>query len=104
FAGDSGPESQQKVTVSPMWYIYILETSNGQLYTGITADIARRMKEHQKGKGCRVTKVFGFKKLLYTEECMTRSEALKRESRIKTWDKKKKLALISALSPMSREY
>jgi len=29
-----------------MYYIYIIKCEGGELYTGITADIARRMREH----------------------------------------------------------
>lgn len=80
-----------------MWQVYILQTQDGRLYTGITSDIVRRMKEHQKGRGCRFTKSFGFKKLLYQETCLDRKEALRREVQIKRWPKSKKLDLIKAL-------
>ena len=78
-----------------MWVVYILQTKNKQLYTGITSDVIRRMKEHKTGKGARFTRIFGFKKLLYTESQFTRSDALKRESEIKRWPKQKKLQLIA---------
>ena len=39
-----------------MWYIYIIECKNNTLYTGITTDIDRRFKEHQKGIGSRYTR------------------------------------------------
>ncbi|KKP36278.1 MAG: hypothetical protein UR28_C0047G0001, partial [Candidatus Peregrinibacteria bacterium GW2011_GWF2_33_10] len=29
------------------YYVYILECSNKALYTGITTDLERRLKEHQ---------------------------------------------------------
>ena len=51
------------------------------------------MKAHKNGKGARFTKIFGFKKLLYSEDLPTRVEALKRESFIKTWPREKKLLL-----------
>jgi putative endonuclease len=37
------------------WYVYILECEDGTLYTGVTKDTARRLKEHQQG-GCRYTR------------------------------------------------
>src|SRR3989338_8131121 len=76
-----------------MWTVYILETQDGRLYTGITNNLERRMKAHKNGKGARFTKIFGFKKLLYSEDLPTRVEALKRESFIKTWPREKKLLL-----------
>lgn len=84
------------------WKVYILETENNQLYTGITNNIERRIKEHREGRGARFTRIFGFKKLLYTEDYPTRSEALKRESQIKTWPRDKKNALMMAQGQTSR--
>jgi len=80
-------------TMGP-WYVYILESQNKTLYTGITNNIEKRMSAHKQGKGARFTKVFGFKKLLYSEKLPGRVEAMKREAQIKRWPKKKKLALI----------
>ena len=82
--------------IRTVWHIYILETLTGQLYTGMTKDLVRRMKEHQKGKSCRFTRTFGFKKLLYTEDFPTRSKAMQRECQIKTFPRQKKLKLITA--------
>jgi len=87
----------KKATYVPeevLWKLYILETQNEQLYTGITNNIERRIKEHREGRGARFTRIFGFKRLLYTENYPTRSDALKRESQIKTWPREKKYALI----------
>jgi len=77
-----------------MWYVYILETKDGRLYTGTTNDIPHRMKEHKDGKGGRFTRSFRFKGLLYTEEHPDKSSALKREKQIQGWTRRKKLALI----------
>ncbi|MDP8266373.1 MAG: GIY-YIG nuclease family protein [Candidatus Aceula meridiana] len=80
------------------WYVYILESQKKTLYTGITNDIEKRMAAHKNGKGARFTKVFGFEKLLYSEKLDGRVEAMKREAQIKSWPKKKKLALIAGKS------
>lgn len=32
------------------WFLYVLETDAGHLYTGITTDVSRRFAEHQSGK------------------------------------------------------
>jgi putative endonuclease len=34
-----------------MWYVYIIKCRNKALYTGITDDIKRRLREHNSGKG-----------------------------------------------------
>ena len=76
------------------WQLYILETQDGRLYTGITNDIARRMAAHKSGQGARFTRSFKFKKLRYTEEHPDKSSALKREKEIQRWNRRKKLTLI----------
>ena len=78
-----------------MWYLYILETADGRLYTGITNHIKRRMAQHKEGKGAKFTRSFGFKKLLYTEKFLTKSAALKKEKQIQQLTRPQKLALIS---------
>jgi putative endonuclease len=77
------------------YFVYILECKNKSLYTGITSDLDRRMKEHFSGKGCKYTAAFKAKKLRYAEKHKTRSNASKREARIKGWTRKQKLALIN---------
>ncbi|MBN1622257.1 MAG: GIY-YIG nuclease family protein [Endomicrobiales bacterium] len=80
-----------------MWYVYILECKNRTLYTGITKNITRRIKEHKKGKGARYTRAFKVKKLIYKKACPTRSSALKCEARIKKLTRKKKLEMASGI-------
>ena len=78
-----------------MYYVYIIECKDKSLYTGITADIKRRFKEHLSGKGGAYTRARKVKKVLYTEKVKTRSLALKREHEIKGWNHQKKLLLIN---------
>lgn len=82
------------------WFVYIIETECGALYTGITTDVERRYAEHravQEG-GSRGAKYFRGRRprrLVYTEACEGRSAASKREYKIKAMSRKQKLALIS---------
>ena len=76
------------------WYIYIIECKDCLLYTGITKDLKRRVKEHNCGKGCKFTKSRAPVKLAYSEKAKSRSSALKREAAIKRLSRKKKLELI----------
>jgi len=77
-----------------MWYLYITRNQNGAFYTGITANLNRRLKEHQRGKGGKYTRRNRPQKLLYTEQFSTRDQAQARELQIKRWSRKKKQALI----------
>ena len=80
-----------------MYYVYLIECRNGAIYTGITTDIQRRFKEHSLGKGGAYTRSKKVKKVLYTEQYIDRSSALKREIQIKGWNRNKKLALINSI-------
>jgi len=75
------------------WFVYILKCKNSSLYTGITTDLTRRIKEHNFGSGSHYTKVFRPVKLIWNETHPSHSSALKREAQIKKWTRKKKLAL-----------
>ncbi|MFH1379930.1 MAG: GIY-YIG nuclease family protein [bacterium] len=77
-----------------MWYVYILECRNKSLYTGITTDIKRRFKQHQKGKAAAYTSSFKPTKIRHAEQHHSRSGALKREAEIKKLSRNKKLTLI----------
>ncbi|MBM3245617.1 MAG: GIY-YIG nuclease family protein [Candidatus Omnitrophica bacterium] len=78
------------------WFIYIVRCSDKTLYTGITTDIARRIKEHNtsKKKGAFYTRNKTPVKLVFKENAANRSKALKREREIKSFTRKEKLGLI----------
>lgn len=77
-----------------MYFLYLAQCGDKSIYTGITTDVKRRLKEHQSGIGSKYTRAKKVINILYTEQFKTRSEALKRESEIKSWDRQKKLNLI----------
>ena len=77
------------------YFVYILECSDGSLYTGITTDIDKRLIEHNTtSKGAKYTKARRPVKLLYSEPSENRSTASKREYAIKKLTRVKKLELI----------
>ncbi|TET46909.1 GIY-YIG nuclease family protein [candidate division TA06 bacterium] len=78
-----------------MWYVYIVQCNDSSLYTGITSDVKRRVEEHNKGRGGGYTNSRRPVRLVYTEQCKNRSEALKRERQINHLPRAKKLTLIS---------
>lgn len=82
--------------------MYIVETKCGKLYTGISTDVERRFKEHlavsDGEKGALGAKYFRGRQpnlVAYSERCISRSEASKREYAIKSMTRKKKLELIA---------
>ncbi|NYB73305.1 GIY-YIG nuclease family protein [Sedimentibacter hydroxybenzoicus DSM 7310] len=78
-----------------MHYIYIVECSDGSLYTGYTTDLNRRMKEHNSNTGAKYTRGRTPVSLMYFEEFSNRSDAAKRECDIKKLKREKKLLLIN---------
>jgi putative endonuclease len=61
-----------------MYTVYIIKNYDGQLYKGYTANIERRLSEHNSGKS-RWSKFRGPWKLVYYEEYQNKSDAIKRE-------------------------
>lgn len=78
------------------WGVYMIEASDGSLYTGITTDIQRRWSEHAGGKkGAKYFRGRSPKALVYFESGFCRSEATKLEAAIKKLNKPGKLRLIA---------
>lgn len=77
-----------------MWYVYILLCKDGSLYTGITNNLKKRFLDHQNGKGGNYTRSHKPVKIIYSEQLKTRSDALKREFEIKSWDRTRKIKLL----------
>jgi len=78
------------------WYVYILQCNDDSLYTGITTDLVRRVKEHNFDNqlGAKYTKARRPVTLLYSEPCENRREASQREYQIKKYSRIKKLQLL----------
>lgn len=78
-----------------MWCVYILECKDGTLYTGVTNNLERRIKQHNSGKGAKYTSIRKPVILKYFEEINDKSLAYKREYQIKQLTRKEKLKLIN---------
>ncbi|MEQ9970243.1 GIY-YIG nuclease family protein [Pectobacterium carotovorum] len=79
---------------NPHWYLYILRTVAGTLYTGITTDVSRRLNQHQTGKGAKALRGKGELTLVFHCLVGDRSDALKLEYRIKQLSKNQKERLV----------
>lgn len=77
-----------------VYFVYLLRCVDNTLYCGYTDDLEKRVKTHNRGKGAKYTRPRTPVTLVYSEEFKTKSEALKREHRIKKLSRKEKLALI----------
>jgi len=81
-----------------MFYVYILECSDGSYYTGQTNDLERRMKQHKSGTGAKYVRSRLPFQLRYTETYPSRGEAMRREIAIKKYSHNKKGDLINSAS------
>lgn len=75
------------------WIVYILLCADETLYTGITNDLSARIERHKAGKGAKYTRGRSPERVVYQEDCGSRSVALKRERAIKKLPRAAKLAL-----------
>lgn len=81
------------------YYVYILSSSTGTLYIGVTNSLERRMYEHKNKLVEGFTKKYNIDRLLYYEEFLDVNEAISREKVLKGWLRKKKLALVRTKNP-----
>ena len=72
-----------------MYYTYVVKSEKDkQFYTGYTADLQNRVKEHNAGK-VPATKNRLPLKLVYYEACLSQQDATHREKYLKTaWGKR----------------
>lgn len=75
------------------WTVYILRCADDTLYTGITNDLPNRLAAHESGKGAKYLRGRTPFSLVYTETHPGKSEALKRELKIKGLSRADKLNL-----------
>ena len=76
------------------WFLYIIQCRDKSLYTGITTDISRRLKQHNAGKGAIYTRNKAPVKLVYQQAMINQSEARKRECFIKSLPRTEKVSLV----------
>jgi len=81
-------------------FVYILFSKrNGTLYTGVTSDLLKRVHEHKSKVTEGFTSKHAVDKLGYYEVFESITMAIEREKQIKSWSRKKKLALIIGANP-----
>ena len=85
--------------MSKTYYVYILANERPTLYIGVTNDLRRRIFEHKTHVVEGFTSRYGVSKLVYYEETPDIEVALNREKRLKHWNRKWKLDLITETNP-----
>lgn len=83
------------------YFCYILECADGTYYTGWTTDPSRRVRQHNQGRGARYTRMHHPVRLVYWEEVVDRSAALKREIQLKTYPRERKAKIVQKNTPQA---
>lgn len=94
------PETAPPSRPPLVWSVYMLRDGTGRLYTGISTDVARRLAEHQAGKGARALRGRGPLQLVWQHPVGEQGLALRLEYRLKQWPKARKEALIQGQIPL----
>ncbi|HEY6843575.1 MAG TPA: GIY-YIG nuclease family protein [Thermoanaerobaculia bacterium] len=78
---------------------YIMSNTSMTLYTGVTNNLSRRVREHKTGEGSVFTGRYHFDRLVWFETTPDVTAAILLEKRIKGMSRKRKIALIKERSP-----
>ena len=81
------------------FFIYILASDSGVLYSGITNDLHRRVFEHRSGVFGGFTTRYRVYKLVWWETAEEPRAAIAREKQIKAWSRKKRVSLVTTQNP-----
>lgn len=79
---------------SNLAYMYVLECSDGSLYTGYTTDLDKRIATHNAGKGAKYTRARLPVNLLYWETFDSKEAAMSAEALFKRRTRQSKLNYI----------
>ncbi|MDP2860825.1 MAG: GIY-YIG nuclease family protein [bacterium] len=81
-------------------YLYLMTNkTNTVLYTGVTADLLKRVCQHKQKLVPGFTKKYNIDKLVYFEIFEDIAEAIAREKQIKAGSRKNKMDLINKFNP-----
>ncbi|EMU53107.1 hypothetical protein ClosIBUN13A_CONTIG120g01946 [Clostridium sp. IBUN13A] len=86
-----------------MNYVYIVECSDGTLYTGWTNNLDKRIEQHCNGTGAKYTRGRGPVRLVYHEEFNDKRDAMRREYEIKKYSRINKLKLIENMQKCDKK-
>jgi putative endonuclease len=81
------------------WVYIVASRYRGTMYTGVSADLTRRVWQHKTGRGSRFARTYGVDRLVWAERHDDIADAIVREKRIKDWKRAWKIDLIEAGNP-----
>jgi putative endonuclease len=81
------------------YWVYIIASKTGTLYTGMTGDLYTRIMQHKAGEIEGFSKTYGCNRLVHYAGCNEVIVMINREKQIKSWRRKKKIDLIEKTNP-----
>ncbi len=85
------------------YYVYIMNSRSGTIYTGITNDLRLRVYQHEHKLVKGFTQQYNVVRLAYFEETTDINAAIAREKEIKGWRRSKKFELIQSMNPQWKD-
>jgi putative endonuclease len=82
-----------------LYYVYILASASRVLYTGVTNDVQRRVRQHKETRVLGFTQKYKVTQLMHCEVFSDVRLAIAREKQIKAWTRAKRIALIESRNP-----
>ena len=81
------------------YYVYIMSSVSGTLYTGVTNSLTQRVHQHKTKSVRGFTSRYKISQLVYYETTESIESAILREKQIKGWVREKKVKLINSVNP-----
>ena len=88
------PAEEPEECCESRWSVYLVRCAGGTLYTGIATDVARRVEEHEEGRGAKYLRGKAPLELVFERAIGERGRALRIEGRIKRLPRDRKEALL----------
>jgi putative endonuclease len=88
------------MNIERSYWVYILASRiGGALYIGVTNDLVRRVYEHRTNAVRGFTEKYDIHRLVYFEQFNDAENAIRREKRLKKWNRDWKIRLIEESNP-----
>jgi putative endonuclease len=81
------------------YHVYIMSSTNGTLYIGMTSDLRGRVYQHKTKEIPGHTARYNITELVYFEGTLDAYAAVARERELKGWNREKKEDLIRSTNP-----
>ena len=87
------------LTMHRKFWIYIVASSTGTLYIGVTNDLEVRVRQRKAGEIEGFCSQYHCTRLVYCQSFDSVLKAIRREKQLKGWKRSKKIALIEKANP-----